>query len=223
MTLQPAPAAADIAGGALIEVWSAGTPICRAHPHTFGSAQLDERPNANLRFSTIHYRGRVVPVAYGGQDDHAAASETIFHTVDTPTGAIRPRRVYVAKYFAWQWSTIHPTRDLHLVRLDDVGLTALGTTRDDLIETGRPSYPTTQSWAEAIAEALPTIDGMWWYSRQDPTRKAVLVFGKLPRRPGGLQPADLTSNQPALPFALPQGLDRLDQIADDFDIEVTRP
>ena len=129
----------------------------------------------------------------------------------------------MAKYVTWQWSTIHPTRDLHLVRLDDVGLSALGTTRADLIETGRPSYPTTQSWAEAIAAALPTTDGMWWYSRQDSTRKAVLVFGKLPRRPGGVRPADLTSNEPALPFALPQGLDRLDQIADDFDVEVTRP
>ncbi|MGA2037482.1 MAG: RES domain-containing protein [Acidimicrobiales bacterium] len=217
------PPATEIAGRALLEDWSAGTAISRAHPHTFGSVQLDKRPNANFRFSTIHQGRRVVPVAYGGENDHAAASETIFHTIETPTGAVRPRRVYLAKYLTWQWSSIHPTRDLHLVRLDDAGLTALGTTRTDLIETTRLAYPTTRAWAEAIAAALPTVDGLWWYSRQDPTRKALVLFGQLPDRPGGVARADLTSNEPALPFALPQGLDRLDQIADDFDVEVTRP
>jgi hypothetical protein len=131
--------------------------------------------------------------------------------------------VYVTKYLTWQWSTIHPTRDFHLVSLDDAGLTALGISRADLIETGRRSYPATRPWAEAIAAALPSTDGMWWYSRQDPARKAVILFGRLPGRVGGAGPDDLASNEPALPFALPQGLDRLDQIANDFDVEVTRP
>jgi hypothetical protein len=99
---------------------------------------------------------------------------------------------------------LSPSGDLHLVRLDEVGFTALGTTRADLIEAGRPSYPTTRARTEAIAVALPASDGMSWYSRQDPTRKAVLLFGRLPSWHGVVGAADLSSNNPALPFALPE-------------------
>ena len=206
----------------MIDSWPAGRRISRAHPHLFGSAQLDERRDADARFSTIRSARTVIPVLYGGENDEAAASETIFHTVDAAAGAHRPRRVALDKYRSWQWSEVVTTRQLALVRLEGAGLDALDVTRAELIDGGRGSYPQTRAWAQALAGALPNADGLWWRSRQAPGRWAVMLFGRLRRRPGGVGPGDLTADSPTLPFATTAGLDRLDDIADGLDITVVR-
>jgi uncharacterized protein YjiS (DUF1127 family) len=197
--------------------------ISRAHPHDFGSVQFDARADADSRFSSIHYKGAVLPVLYGGEDDEAAASETIFPTVDLPTATTRPRRVFLGKFLSWQWSSVETRRRLVLVRLDDRGLSDIGTSRQDLIEGSRATYAFTRQWAEAIAAAVGGADGMSWYSRQAPDRWAVVLFEKVPGRSGGLRPGDLVGYGPALPFALPAGTERLDQIALSFGTTVVRP
>ncbi|MGO9874211.1 MAG: RES family NAD+ phosphorylase [Acidimicrobiia bacterium] len=197
--------------------------VDRAHSHDFGSTQFDARPNADSRFSTIWHGGAVVPVAYGGADREAAASETIFHTIEGRGGPLRPRRVFVGKYLTWQWSTIEVTRELHLVRLDDAGLDVLGTTRNDLITGDRTTYSLTRQWAEALLNALPAVDGFWWMSRQYPFRQAFAFYAHVGGRSGGIAPGDLKGRGPALPFALRAGLDELDRIALGFDITVVRP
>lgn len=206
---------------ALVDLWAAGRRIWRAHPHPFGSAQLDARAGADARFSTIGRGRTVIPVLYGGENDEAAASETIFHTVDTPGGAHRPRQVFLDEYRSWQWSQVVTTRDLRLIRLDGPGTEALGTTRAELIEGDRRSYPRTRTWAAALAAAPLDVDGLWWRSRQAPARWAVVLFGRLPRRAGGIRTGDLAADGPAVPFSS-AGLDRLDQIADELDITVVR-
>jgi hypothetical protein len=208
---------------ALVETWPIGTRIARAHPHEFGSAQFDQREDADSRFSTIRYGGRVLPVLYGGQDDAAAMSETIFHTVDVAGSPVRPRTVFVEKYLTWQVSTVATTRELSIVRFDDDGLAALGTSRAELIECDRRSYPCTREWAEAIARAIDDCDGIRWQSRQDPDRWAAVLFGRVARRPGGLRSGDIVGRGPAVPFASQQGMDRLDGVALAFDITVVRP
>lgn len=151
------------------------------------------------------------------------APRRIFHTVDTPAGAHRPRSVWLDKYISWQWSEVVTTRDLALVRLAGDGLASLSTTRAELVDGGRGTYPQTRAWAQALAAALPEVDGLWWESRQAPGRSAVVLFGALRgHRPGGVRPADLTADGPALPFALAGGLARLDEIADKFDVTVVR-
>ncbi len=218
----PPPPPDELARRAVIDPWPAGRRIYRAHPHLFGSAQLDARADADSRFSTIRSVRTVIPVLYGGENDEAAASETIFHTVDTPAGAHRPRQVWLDKYISWQWSEVVTTREVALVRMAGAGLDSLGVTRAEMIEGGRGTYPQTRAWAQALAAALPEVDGLWWESRQAPGRWAVVLFGQIRRRSGGIRPADLTADGPALPFASAAGLGRLDEIADDLDITVVR-
>jgi hypothetical protein len=212
-----------LAAAVQVDHWPAGRLISRAHPHDFGSVQFDARSDADSRFSTICHMGAALPVLYGGEDDVAAASETIFHTLDLPTSTARPRRVFLVKYLTWQWSTVETRRQLRLVRLDDDGLAHIGTSRNDLIEGPLATYSFTRHWAEAIAAAAGRADGMWWYSRQAPDRWAAVLFQKVPGRSGGLRPGDLVGHGPSLPFALPAGTERLDEIALRFDTTVVRP
>lgn len=185
--------------------------------------QFDARATADSRFSTIHHGGAVLPVLYGGEDDVAAASETIFHTVDLPGSATRPRRIFIEKFLSWQWSAIETRRALAMVRLDDDGIAQIGSTRADLIEGSRETYAYTRQWAEAIAAAAGAVDGAWWYSRQAPDRWAAVFFEKLPGRSGGVRPGEIVGHGPALPFAFPSGTERLDEIALRFDTTVVRP
>ena len=217
------PARRALAHAAQVDRWPAGRFISRAHPHDFGSVQFDTRSGADSRFSTIYHKGAVLPVLYGGEDNVAVASETIFHTVDLPTSTTRPRRVFLLKFLSWQWSTIETRRELRLVRLDDDGLAQIGSSREDLIEGARATYAFTRQRGEAIAAAVGRADGMWWYSRQAPDRWAVVLFQKVPGRSGGLRPGDLVGVGPALPFALPMGTEQLDEVALRFDTTVVRP
>lgn len=163
-----------------------------------------------------------MPVLYGGEDDHAAASETIFHTVDRAGSNVRPRNVMLAKYSTWHWSSMVSTRPFRLVKLDGDGLERLDVSREDLIEGGRATYPATQRWAAALVGALDDADGLWWRSRQDPDRWAVVLFGTTRHRSGGVRANDLEGTGPVLPFATRDGLERLDAIAVDFDVTVLR-
>lgn len=217
------PARRALAAAVEVDRWPAGRLISRAHPHDFGSVQFDARSTADSRFSTIQTRGAVLPVIYGGEDDIAAASETIFHTVDLPTSSARPRRVFLGKFLSWQWSVVETQRELEIVRLDEDGLAHIGSNRADLIEGSRATYAFTRLWGEAIAAAVGRVDGLWWYSRQAPDRWAVVLFEKVAGRSGGLRPGDLAGHGPALPFALPAGTERLDQIALSFGTTVVRP
>ncbi len=143
--------------------------------------------------------GPIVPVLYGGQDEQAAASETIFHTVDTPTGARRPRQVLLATFLSWQRTRIAPTRDLVLVDLRDAGLAALGFDRAHVIDGGRPSHPQTRRWAAGLLRACRETDGLVWSSRQDPSRQAVMLAGRVRGRSGGVRPASWWRSGPPSP------------------------
>ena len=222
MTLGAPPSTAFIKANAIVDDFPTGLQLARAHPHDFGSTQFDQREDAHSRFSTARHGAAVVPVLYSGEDRHAAASETIFHTIDGPGGPVRPRRVPLAKYETWHWTTIETRRSSRVVRLDGDGLTALNTTRSDLIEGDRTTYPLTTAWAEALLDSLPDVDGFWWHSRQAPDRQAFAFYGRVASRAGGLADGQLQGRGPALPFALPGGREELDRIALDFDITVVR-
>lgn len=221
--LGPPPDSNFLEASAKQETWPAGQRIYRAHSHIFGSSEFDGRNSTNARFSPLQYGNGIIPILYGGQDAAAAASETIFHTIDLPTSSTRPRLVFIDKYRSWQWSFIQPIRDLLLVCLDDDGLSRIGTDRRDLIEGGRPTYPATQLWASAIASAVNDADGIWWFSRQAPDRWAIILFESIRGRAGGLARSELVGSGPALPFTSNLGLSQLDEIAESMDITVVRP
>ena len=92
------PARRALAHAAQVDRWPAGRFISRAHPHDFGSVQFDTRSGADSRFSTIYHKGAVLPVLYGGEDNVAVASETIFHTVDLPTSTTRPGACFSSSF-----------------------------------------------------------------------------------------------------------------------------
>ena len=193
----------------------------RAHPSEFGSTEFDHREGANSRWSTIMPGGRVQGVLYGASGQDAAASETVFHTVPAPdlTGRDqRPRQVPLGPYKSWVWSSVACERPLRLVDLDEGGLAALGATRDDLVLSGRLDYPVTRRWAEALWDAAPWADGLYWVSRQAPGYPALMLFERRDDRPGGVARDELFADGPPDPFYYPGGLERLYQLATRLDI-----
>jgi hypothetical protein len=80
-------------------------------------------------------------------------------------------------------STIVCERDLTLVQLSGPGLSRLGVTRSELIETGAEDYSETVAWAQALHAHRETIDGLIWVSRQNDESHALVLFGdRVPRR-----------------------------------------
>lgn len=196
--------------------WAAGRPIVRAHPSLFNSTEFDRRPDAESRFSTIQPNGVVQGVLYGADDHDAAASETVFHTVPADESELRdarPRQILLGPYEAWMWSMIACSRDLRLVDLDGDGLTAIGTTREELILSGRREYAETRRWSEAIWRAAPDADGLRWMSRQAADRSAIMLLEAQDDRPGGVTRHELFADGPPDPFFYPDGLARLAGLA----------
>jgi len=207
-------------------VWPAGRTFTRAHPHLFGSTEFDVRPAraVDARFSPIEVGGKVVPVLYGGVDDHTATAETVFHLL--PTGD-RPRRIRRSDYATWQWSSIYPTRDLRLLALD---ATYPGV--EVLVDGTAPSYPDSRESAERLLTSAPHIDGLVWPSRQlhewpsrvavdlDDIAVSVVLFGALSGRTGGVQRHELHSDEPAVLFISATGMQRLLRVGSDLDVTV---
>lgn len=218
--------------GALL-VWTVGTLLVRAHPHLYGSAQLDSRRAVDYRFSPLLLPSGLLPVISAGEDDRTAAAETIFHTL--PPGAAggsgRPARVWLDRYRTWQWSTIRPLRDLQLLRLDRAGLRTLGL-QGRVVDMDASGYPASRRTAIESLTAHPEVDGLVWNSRQllplPSSRdlvagsRCVLLVGLVQRRTGGVGPDDFESDDPAIPFMSAEGVERLDAIAAGLDVTVVR-
>lgn len=195
----------------------------RAHPSEFGATEFDARAEADNRFSPILVGRRIVPVLYGAADAAAAASETIFHTVPAAEGStqeVRPRQVTLGPYVSWVWSSIASRRDLTLVSMRGHALDQLGSSRSQLILSGRASWPITRQWSRALYGDAPDADGLWWSSRQAPRRDAIMLFGRRRGRSGGVARSVLEVVEPPVPFLAPQGYERLAEVANGLDITV---
>lgn len=197
---------------------AAGTPLVRADSHAFGSTEFDGRAGANARWSTIRVVGSVVPVIYAGEDDLTAASETIFRL---GSSGRRPRFVFAEKYRTWQWSTVGARRDLTLADLRDPALQAVGVPRGPLLDGGEHTYPHTRRWAEQLLAAARELDGMVWHARQTPTNRLAYVLFESPA--GGVVRNDLDAVGSAVPFTSIEGIERLRQIAVDYDVTLIEP
>src|SRR5699024_1938975 len=103
----------------------------------------------DARFSPLQLGRRIVPVLYGGVDDRTATAETVFHLL--PTGD-RPRRIRRSDYTTWQWSSVHPTRDLQLLTLDATYPAAAA-----LVDGTAPSYPGSRDAATQLLTSRPDI------------------------------------------------------------------
>jgi hypothetical protein len=206
--------------------WPAGRTFTRAHPHMFGSTEFDSRPAgvADARFSPLEVAAQLVPALYGGVDDRTASAETIFHLL--PAGN-RPRRIRRSAYATWQWSTVHPTRDLRLAALDATYQDAAA-----LVDGAAPTYSDTRDGAARLLAAQPDIDGLVWASRQlhdQPSRVTVdlastdvslVLFEPTASRAAGVHRDELDSTDPAVLFVSAAGLMRLMRVGTELDVTV---
>ncbi len=120
-----------------------------------------------------------MPVLYAASDLEGALSETVFHNV-----AVRGPGKKVGRFMleAMVASTLACERDLSLVQLYGYGLSRLGVTRLELIESGAEEYERTAAWARALHACDETIDGLIWVSRQNDGSRAIVLFGdRVPR------------------------------------------
>lgn len=198
----------------------------RAHEHAFGSTEFDRRTTGDRRFSPLSGERGVTPVLYAGSDDRTAAAETIFHRLP---GGGRPRRIPLARFRSWQWSLVHPTRDLHLLALD-AGLPDA----TELVDGDAITYARSRERAAALLHGNPDADGLLWVSRQlhdrpstavanlDSDGLCLLLVTRTAARSGGVARHDLTADGPAIPFASTAGLERLDVIGDTLGVTITR-
>lgn len=203
--------------------WPAGYSIVRTNSSIFGSTEFDRRADADARWSSISPNGLVQGVLYGASGQDSAASETLFHTVapkDNTGADRRPRQIFLGPYEPWVWSTVACGRELNLVDLGDDGLAGLGTTREELVLSGRLDYARTRAWAEALWHAAPDADGLYWESRQAPGQAALVLFEKRDDRPGGVARHELYADGPPDPLFYPQGLERLYQLGNKLDITI---
>lgn len=207
-------------------VWPEGRPFTRAHPHLFGSTEFDRRPagRADARFSPLELAGSSVPVLYGGVDDRTATAETVFRLL--PDGG-RPRRIRRTAFATWQWSRVHPTRDLRLAALDATHADAPA-----LVDGLAPAYPEARSAVARLLRDRPDLDGLVWASRQlhdepsavvvDPaaTAASIVLFGATQERPGGVGRNELHSTEPAVLFLSTAGWTRLLRVGTELDVTV---
>ena len=144
-------------------------------------------------------------------------------------GPPRPRRVPLARYRSWQWSQLHPTRDLHLLALD-AGLPDA----TDLVDGDALTSARSRERVAALLRKNPDADGLLWASRQlhdrpsaaianlDSDGLCLLLVTRTAARSGGVARHELTADGPAIPFASTAGLERLDVIGDALGVTITR-
>lgn len=206
--------------------WPAGRSFVRAHSHEFGSTEFDTRTDVERRFSPLTLDRKLTPVIYAGSDDRTAAAETIFHWLPDRG---RPRRVWLDRYRAWHWSRVRAARDLQLLPLD-----ARTPGVEILVDGDASTYPDARDAAAELLREHPAVDGLIWASRQlhdrpsavevdvDADGMCLLLLGRAAGRAGGVDRGELTADEPVVPFATPEGVERLDVIGHQLDVTVTR-
>lgn len=160
--------------------WEKGSPLVRCHDVRFGATEFNPGLGAG-RFHPFEdlRSGKTVPVLYAAGDFDGALSETVFHDV-----AVRGPGKKVERFAleAMVVSTLACERDLSLVQLYGYGLSRLGVTRLELIESGSEEHERTAAWAQALHARDETIDGLIWVSRQNDGSHAIVLFGdRVPR------------------------------------------
>jgi hypothetical protein len=171
----PSPQALD----PILTVWDEGRPLVRCHDVRFGATEFNPGVGAGRfhPFEDVHRR--VVPVLYAASDFDGALSETFFH--DVP---VRGPGKWVEKFELESLvvSTLSCGRDLNLAELSGFGLSRIGVSRRELIESGAEEYAATAAWARGLHDCNATLDGLIWVSRQNDAAHALVLFAdRVPR------------------------------------------
>ena len=173
-------------------IWKKGKLIHRVHSAKYTETQFNPSPKSNARFSPIRdVAGNIIPVLYGGSTMACALMETVFRDVPYAPGL---KNVDKTRLSNQVHSIVVAQTDLVLIDLGNVALRKLGIDRTHLIDTTKAHYPETRKWAEALYRELPMCQGFRWFSRQDDSAEALILFGS--RLPAG----SLVVTRPAAPL-----------------------
>jgi hypothetical protein len=111
-------------------------------------------------------------------------------------------------------STLAAVRELTLAQLHGYGLSRIGVSRSELIETRATAYARTVAWARALHACDSRIDGLVWVSRQHDDAYALVLFGdRVARR-------DLVVVEPPVPLYLGSGYRAVQAAADKAGITI---
>jgi hypothetical protein len=163
----------------ILLTWDEGRPFVRCHDVRFGATEFNPGVGAGRFHPFEDARGRAVPVLYAASDLDGALSETFFH--DVP---IRGPGKWVEKFALESLvvSTLLCDRDLSLAQLYGFGLSRIGVSRRELIESGSEECAATAAWARGLHACNQALDGLIWVSRQNDAAHALILFGdRVPR------------------------------------------
>lgn len=157
-----------------LETWGVGKPIVRVHHCRFGATEFNPGEGGG-RFHPLHdAAGDVVPTIYGANSFDGALSETVFHEVPAADPGKSIDQALLMPLLA---CTLRPARPLRLIQLRGYGLSKLGLTRAQLIDSAADQYAATRAWAAALYARAPEADGLIWMSRQHDASEAIVLFG----------------------------------------------
>jgi hypothetical protein len=109
-------------------------------------------------------------------------------------------------------------RKLLLADLTGFGLSRLGLTRADLLESGPNRYGETAEFAEKVHQNRhDVVDGIFWISRQFDLGRCIVLFGDR------VTAMDLSVVNPPLPIDSGKGWEQINEIADKANITITTP
>lgn len=155
--------------------------------------------------------GKRVPTLYAADDLEGALSETVFHNVPVRGPRKRVAKLALQPMIA---SVLACDRDLTLVKLYGPGLSRLGVSRAELIETTPEHYERTAAWAQALHASDASIDGLIWVSRQNDATQALVLFGDRVER------SSLQVIEAPKPLYFSPGLDEAQRLANQADITI---
>jgi len=195
------------------EVWRqpAGEVQYRICIDNRGATEFADCAGPTRRFGPWKTGKDCVPVLYVGSTVASVVMEVAFHDVDLTV----PEPKAFLSDLRLRRSTIAPTRDLKLARLDDDALARLGIKRDQLIDTPPHTYGRTVKWAKAAHASPEAFDGVIWHSRRHPSSRVSVWFAD---RVDRLKDVDVVEEP--VPMLSGSGYEEALQIATDHGITI---
>jgi hypothetical protein len=159
----------------ILQTWGSGRPFVRCHHIRFGATEFNPGLGLAGRFHPFaDGESRKVPSLYAADNLDDALSETVFHDVPVRGPGKGVTKLALQPMVV---STLACERELSLVQLYGFGLSRLGLSRAELIETASEEYERTAAWAQALHASDERIDGLLWVSRQNDASLALVLFG----------------------------------------------
>lgn len=189
----------------LLLSWESERSFVRCHDVRFGATEFNPGHGRGRFHPFVDGSGNVVPTLYAADRLEGALSETIFHDIPVRGEGKRLRRVRFDPFLV---SSLACERELTLVQLHGYGLSRIGVSRAELIETEADGYAGTVAWARALHAADARIDGLLWVSRQHDESHALVLFGDRVQR------SDLRVVKSPLPLGFGEGLSAVEHAAE---------